>query len=452
MSSSSHKTKSHVLIYGALLTLIVALLAWFSWQKKPATADHPQSASAGNSKSPDKVPSGASRGAGAPTSVSAIAVSLRDLPIIQSGLGTVIPAASVTVHARVSGQLEKVFFQEGQQVNKGDLLAEIDSRPFRADLAQTEGQATRNRALLANAERDLQRFESLLPQNTISQQQIDAQKSLVAQYQGAVQTDEGASEKARLQLSFTRILAPINGRIGLRQVDPGNNVSPSDTNGIAVITTTSPIDVVFSLPEDGAPMIANKLRSAQQSAKFLAVEAWDKSNKQLIAQGKLLTLDNQIDPTTGTIKLKARFDNNDQQLFPNQFINVRLLLDTQQQATVIPNTAIQRGANGAFVYLVQQEESTGADGDAKNTQKTPASTVSVRPVKLGISDLEVTAITEGLRVGDLVVTQGTDRLREGAKVVVIAQPPAGAGSAAEKSTGQQQRQPLNSQKNLTANP
>lgn len=412
MASSRSNFHSYRLGYISLIAVIVLLFIWIFFQRTAAPqaeASKPAAATQADSKNVK-----GAKGAGAPTSVSATLVSQRDLPIVQTGLGTVVAAASVTVHARVSGQLEKVHFQEGQQVNKGDLLAEIDARPFRADLAQSEGQATRNRALLANAERDLKRFESLTQQNTISQQQIDAQKSLVAQYQGAVQTDEGAIDKAKLQLSFTRITAPISGRIGLRQVDSGNNISPNDSNGLAVITTINPIDVVFSLPEDNASVIANKLRSAQKNSASLRVEAWDKSNKLRIAEGELITLDNQIDSSTGTIKLKARFSNNDQQLFPNQFINVRLLLDTRKQVTVVPNTAIQRGAKGAFVYVVQ------ADSESENTDvKTAANTVTVRQIKLGSSDINLTAVESGLNAGEVVVTQGTDKLREGAKVVVI---------------------------------
>lgn len=433
-----------------LVTLLVALLLWICLHRDAPSAGSAHTDASTLAKPPAKNSGASAKAAGAPTSVSTSLVSQRDLPVVQTGLGTVVAAASVTVHARVSGQLEKVLFQEGQEVNKGDLLAEIDARPFRADLAQSEGQATRNRALLENAERDLKRFESLKQQSTISQQQIDAQKSLVAQYQGAVQTDQGAIDKAKLQLSFTRITAPISGRIGLRQVDSGNNISPNDGNGLAVITSTHPIDVVFSLPEDNVAIVANKLRSAQKKSASLTVEAWDKSNKLRIAEGELITLDNQIDPTTGTIKLKARFNNSDQQLFPNQFINVRLLLDTNRQATVVPNTAIQRGANGAFVYVVQQAEV--AAGENGNGSKPDASTVTVRPVKLGASDINLTAVESGLQAGEVVVTNGSDKLREGAKVLVIAEKNKEAAPGKDSLDAPRHYIAPGNQKNITANP
>ncbi len=348
-----------------------------------------------------------------PVPVQAARARTSDVPLTQAGLGTVIPSQSVVVRSRVSGQLLRVLFKEGQQVRAGQVLAEIDPRPFRAQLEQVEGQLARDRALLKNAELDLQRLRSVASE-VIAKQQIDAQESLVHQYEGAVRSDQGLVDAAELQVSFTRITAPIAGRIGLRLVDGGNYINAGDPAGIAIITAVQPICVTFSLPEDRVPGVLARLSQLRRRGGALSVEAWDRDGRRRLATGTLLTLDNQIDPSTGTVKLKGQFANDDGALFPNQFVNARLLLDVLRGATTVPYTAIQHGNQGSFAYAV----------DADNV-------VAVRQVALGPSDGENVAIEHGLAPGDLVVTNGVDKLREGSRVQVVggasssSSPPAG---------------------------
>jgi len=335
-----------------------------------------------------------------------------DMPVTINGLGTVTPLAMVTVRTQISGQLIQIGFQEGQEVNKGDFLAQIDPRPYQAALDQVQGQLLRDQAQLANARRDLARFNRLVAENSIAQQQRDTQEALVRQLEGTVATDQGLVDNAKLNLAYCRIVAPVSGRIGLRQVDAGNYVQVSDPNGIVVITQIKPISAIFSLPEDNLQAIMKRLNAGAT----LQVTAFDRSGVAKLATGALVTVDNQIDPTTGTVKLRAQFDNNDEVLFPNQFVNVQLLVDTLQGATLVPSAAIQRGAPGTFVYLVK-----------------PDDTVSVQAVKLGAGDGERVAVASGLAPGDKVVVDGADKLREGAKVTL----PGAAGAA--QPTDQQQR-------------
>jgi len=324
-----------------------------------------------------------------------------DVHVAELGLGTVVPRQSVTVRSRVTGQLERVLFQEGELVKAGQLLAEVDPRPFQLQLEQVEGQLARDRALFKNAALDLERFRSLAA-GVIAKQQIDTQDSLVHQYEGTVRSDQGLVDAARLQVSFTRIAAPIAGRIGLRLIDGGNYINAGDPVGIAVINAVQPICVVFSVPEDRVPSVLKRLDEARRAGGSLTVEAWDRASENRLATGTLLTLDNQIDPATGTVKLKAQFSNEDGALYPNQFVNARLLLETLHGATVAPTTAVQRGSQGSFVYAV------GADN-----------TVAVRIVALGPIDGDDVAIERGLAPGDLVVVNGADKLREGAKVEAV---------------------------------
>ncbi|WP_420869399.1 MdtA/MuxA family multidrug efflux RND transporter periplasmic adaptor subunit [Cupriavidus necator] len=325
-------------------------------------------------------------------------VAKRDMDVVLNGLGNVTPVSNVTVRAQVSGPLLKVLFKEGQMVKAGDVLAEIDPRPFQAALDQAVGQLARDQALLQNARLDQQRYRTLLGQDSISKQQVDTQDALVRQYEGVVKTDQGNVANARLQLGYTRIVAPVSGRIGLRQVDPGNIVNTGDTNGIALITQIQPIAVMYTIPEDNLPSVLKKLNAGEK----LPVQAWDRQVRNQLGEGTLLTTDNQIDTTTGTVKLKAVFPNEDGMLFPNQFVNVRTRVDTLRDATVIPVAAIQRGQQGTFVYTVDE-----------------ASKVKVQVVTLGPGDGSRNAVLKGLEPGQRVVVDGADRLKEGMTVEAV---------------------------------
>ena len=338
---------------------------------------------------------GGKGGDGGPIPVAAGVAEVGDIPIYLAGLGTVVPMRTVIVRSRVDGELVRVNFTEGQYVKEGDLLAQVDPRAFQVQLDQAEGQLIKDQALLANARIDLERYRTLFKQDSIAKQQVDTQAALVLQYEGTVRSDQAMVDNARLQLSYARITAPISGRLGLRQVDPGNIVHAADANGVVVITEVQPITVVFTLPQDNLPALMQRVKS---NAK-LAVEAWDRGFRVKLGSGELLTVDNVIDITTGTVKLKAKFANADLALFPNQFVNARMLLDTRKGVVTIPGAALQRGSQGSFVYVVKDDN-----------------TVSVRPVKLGPGEGERVAVESGLAAGERVVVDGMDRLREGARV------------------------------------
>ena len=349
-----------------------------------------------------------------------------DMPVQLNALGTVTPLATVTVRTQISGQLMRLGFTEGQEVAKGDFLAEIDPRPYQAALDSAQGQLVRDQAQLENAKRDLARYTRLVAERSIAEQQRDTQEALVKQLTGTVGIDQAQVETAKLNLAYCHIVAPVAGRVGLRQVDPGNYVQVSDPNGIVVITELKPISVIFTLPEDDLPSV---LKRTAAGAK-LQVTAFDRSRRTKLATGALETLDNQIDPTTGSLKYRAIFANADEILFPNQFVNVQLLLDTMTGATVIPSAAVERGSPGTFVYLVK-----------------PDNTVSAQKVTLGPSSGEKVAVTAGLQPGDKVVVDGADKLSDGAKVrLVAAKPPAKAAAAASTPTDPPQGAAANEQR------
>ena len=401
------------------LVVIVALIGWYYFGSRSATEGVAQGPAPAAGNAQEGAPSGR-RGPGGdaarPTPVATMALRQGDFDVYLNALGTVTARATVTVRSRVDGQLLRVLFDEGQVVKAGQLLAEIDPRPFQVQLEQMNGQLAKDQALLANAKVDLARYQTLLKQDSIASQQVDTQASLVRQYEATIASDQGQVDNAKLQLSFTKITAPIAGRLGLRQVDAGNMIHATDTNGLVVITQVQPIDVVFPIPETNLPRVQRRLREGDPPV----VDAYDRNQTRKLATGKLLTIDNQIDTATGTIKLKAAFPNDDSALFPNQFVNVKMLLDTLHGVTIVPTAAILRGAPGTFVYVVKDDK-----------------TVTVRPVKVGPIEGENAVIDSGVAPGEMVVVDGTDRLREGAKVEPATRNPAGA--AAADSTQRRQR-------------
>ena len=383
------------------LLLVLAGIGWVIW-----SAQH---------KSQDAADRKGGFGGRAST-VSVASAHAGDINVYLNALGTVTPLATVTVRPRVDGQLMSVQFAEGQTVAQGTTLAQIDPRPFEVQRQQAEGQLARDQALLQTAQLDLERYRTLYAQDSIAKQQLDTQASLVKQYEAATKTDQATIETAKLQLTYARVTAPVSGRIGLRKVDSGNFVSAGDTTGLAVITQMKPITVLFSLPEDNLPAVL-----AESKGKTLAIDVYDRAQKVKLGSGKLSTIDNQIDTTTGAIKLRAIFVNDDESLFPNQFVNVRMLLKVQRGVTLIPSAALLQGSAGPYVYVVN-----------------PDSTVTVRRVKPGASEGENTAIDSGLAVGEQVVTDGVDKLREGASVVIAGKADAKPGDPAQPPAGGQE--------------
>lgn len=350
-----------------------------------------------------EMPAPGGRGAGMPISVNTAKVQKGDVQVILNALGTVTPLQTVTVRTQISGQLQQIAFTEGQMVKKGDFLAQVDPRPYQAALEQAQGSLAKDQALLKNAQLDADRYKKLVAEDSIARQTLDTQLALVRQYQGQILTDQAAVDNAKINLDYTHIVSPVTGRVGLRQVDQGNYVTAGDANGIVVVTQLQPISVLFTLPEDNVLKVTKPLHAGQS----LDVTAMDRGNTVKLATGTLSNIDNQIDTTTGTFKLRAQFANADESLFPNQFVNVQLLVETLHDQMIVPTASIQRGAPGTFVYIVN-----------------PDSTVSVKPVKLGVAQGERQAILSGIAVGDTIVTDGVDRLRDGAKVILPgAEPP-----------------------------
>jgi membrane fusion protein, multidrug efflux system len=385
-----------------VLLLIVAGIVW--WSKQQSV---PQQARNGRNS--------------APMSIVPEVVGKGDIGINLNALGTVTSLGTVTIRSQISGYLQKIDFKEGDEVKKGDLIAEIDPRPYEAALAQAKGALARDEALLKGAQVDLTRYQGLAAQNAVPRQTLDTQVALVAQDQGTVEADRASVKAAEVNLNYCRILSPIDGRVGLRQVDQGNYVTPGDTNGLVVITQLKPISVLFTVPEDNLQAISKRL----QDGAVLPAAALDRSGATKIADGTLQTFDSQIDPTTGTIKLRAQFPNETETLYPNQFVNIRLLLDTHKGVTTMPTAGVQRGVPGTFVYLVNADN-----------------TVSVRKVVLGVTDGDRVEVVSGLAPGDRIVIDGADKLRDGAKINLrteadTSKPPASPGP--DKAGGKKRR-------------
>jgi membrane fusion protein, multidrug efflux system len=383
--------------------LILLLLAGVVWWNRQGSA--PQQANSGRNA--------------APMSIVPEVVSKGDIGININALGTVTSLATVTIRSQISGQLVRVAFKEGDEVKTGDLLAEIDSRPYEATVAQAKGQLARDEALLKGAQVDLTRYQGLAAQNAVPRQTLDTQTALVAQDQGTVEADRATVRSAEVNLQYCRIISPLDGRVGLRLVDQGNYVTPGDVNGLVVITQLQPISVLFTVPEDNLQAIAKRI----QAGAVLPATAYDRSGASKIADGTLQTFDSQIDQTTGTIKLRAQFTNDTRVLYPNQFVNIRLLLDTHKDVTTITTAGVQRGVPGTFVYLVNAD-----------------STVSVRPIQLGATEGDHVEILSGLTPGDRIVIDGADKLRDGAKINVRSEAdPAKSADPQDKSGGKKRR-------------
>ena len=388
-----------------LLIAVVIAGAWFVWPR----GSTPGTTSAG------AVAKGGKKGAPGVVPVVAVRATKGNIGVYITGLGSVIPIYTVTVKSRVDGELMKVLYKEGDIVHQNDLLLEIDKRPYQVQLEQAEGQMARDQATLENAHVDLDRYTKLLAQNAIPEQQLATQKATVAQDEGVVKSDQGAIDSAKLNLVYCDIRAPITGKAGLRLVDPGNIVHAADTNGLVVITQIQPISVIFTLAEDDLQTVLSKLAAGQH----LEADAYDRANTTKIATGRLVTVDNQIDPTTGSLRLRADFDNSDNRLFPNQFVNLRLLVQEKRGIILVPSAVIQRSSNSTFVYLVKSDE-----------------TVTDRQVTLGDTEGDNTQITSGLAPGDVVVMTGVDELQEGSHVSVqIADGQNGGPANASQSQG-----------------
>ena len=403
VAQSSHR--SHWWIW--VLLVGIGALGWWYLRSRGAQSSNAAGASAANSSS-------SARGGQPGNFAIAVVVATAqkgDLPVYFNGLGTVTAFNTVTVRSRVDGQIVKINFTEGQYVKEGESLIEIDPRPFQVQLEQAQGQLAKDQEQLRDVQLDYERYQLLFKEGVIAKQQLDSQQAQVGQYEGAIKADQAQIDNAKLQITYAHIAAPISGRIGLRLVDIGNIVHATDPNGLLVITQLQPISVIFTLPQDQLPQVMAKLHSG----KPMVVEAFDRDNTAKIASGKLLTIDNQIDTTTGTYKLKAVFDNSKNELFPNQFVNMHLLVDTKKNVVLVPTTAVLRGPQGTYVFAVNKDN-----------------TVNVRSITIAQSTGNTAGISSGLGDGDIVVVDGQDKLRDGSKVDPRPQP-SGAGGAAKSS-------------------
>jgi multidrug efflux system membrane fusion protein len=383
------------------LLIVIAAAGAYAWYRTHAPAAGPaESAGYGRSGQP-------------PQTVRVATIATGDMPIVLDALGTVTPFETVTIKTQIAGKLETVGFEEGQMVKKGDFIAQIDPKPYQAALALAQAALAKDQALLAQAQSDLDRYETLNKQDSIAKQTVADQEALVAQDKAAIQSDQAQIQTAQINLDYTHIVSPITGRVGLRQVDPGNYLQPSDTTGIVVITELDPISVVFPVAEDDLPRIAARLKSGAA----LKTTAFDRANVNKLAEGTLTTYDSEVDTTTGTIKMRSTFANPEGALFPDQFVNVRLLIDTLKGAILAPNAAVQIGPAGSFVYVVTDDK------------------VAKRDVTTGPANGQFTTISKGLEAGEAVVIDGVDRLRDGSRVTV-APSDAGGGGAAAPASGQ----------------
>ena len=409
--------KSRAWVWILALVIVVALGFWYFRGFRASTeAQSPGAPGAGNAGGRGGRPG---PGAGGFTVPVVVATAQKaDLPVYFNGLGTVTAFNTVTVRSRVDGQIVKINFVEGQTVHQGDSLIEIDPRPYQVQLEQAEGQLAKDQAQLRDIQVNYDRFQLLFKEGVIPKQQVDTQQAQVGQFEGSIKADQGVIDSAKLQLVYCHITAPITGRVGLRLVDLGNIVHSGDVNGLLVITQLQPISVIFSLPQDQLSQVLSKLHGNQ-----LTVEAYDRDDTTKIASGKLLTIDNQIDTTTGTYKLKSVFDNENNSLFPNQFVNIHLLVDTKRNATTVPAAAIQRGPQGTYVYVAQKDN-----------------TVKIRPVTIALASGNSVGISQGLQPGEVVVIDGQDKLQDGSKI--DARPAAGSGAsqAGQSQPGQPQNQ------------
>ena len=389
---SPGKSKKRGLIWAVFLLIIAGVAGYAVW-----SAGHP--AAGGQKGQGGAGGAGGAGGRGAalgPVPVVVTKVTRSSIPVIQNGIGNVAAYYTVTVKSRVDGQLMKLHFNEGDLVKEGQLLAEIDPRPYQVQLDMAQATLAHDQAVLANARVDLERYTKLVETDAIPSQQLDTQKALVTQFQATIQQDQATIENAKLQLVYSKVTAPITGVVGLRLVDPGNIVHAADTTGMIVITQLQPISVIFPVAEDQLPAVLSRWRAGQK----LVVEAWDRADQRKIAAGYLATIDNEIDQTTGTLRLRANFDNADYQLFPNQFVNAHMLVQEKTGVTLINNAAVQRNTNETYVWLLK-----------------PDSTVTVRDINTGTAEGDLTEVTSGLEAGDGVVMTGVDKLVEGAKVV-----------------------------------